>query len=122
MIHQPKLKIEPNKEKCRNDKKSTYRSISKAAVLRFSYNLSFNPRTTFCVSGKRSFSAIVTRNRNTFVRFFHTAKLQDCKAVFLQAPRSSQAHVVFRLCKKPVASPRYFLGFRFVSACFPFLI
>lgn len=53
-----------------NAKTLAYRSISRAAVFLFSYNLSFNPRTMFCVKGKKSFSAIAKKNRTTFGRNF----------------------------------------------------
>lgn len=46
----------------------TYRSISKAAIFRFSYSLSFNPRAMLGVKGERSFSVILTAKWTTFVR------------------------------------------------------
>ena len=67
-----------------NAKTLAYRSISKAAVFLFSYNLSFNPRTTFCVKGKKSFSAIAKKNRTTFGRNF-TLRNTRLQAVILQA-------------------------------------
>ena len=99
---------------CRNVKKWTYRSISKAATFRFSYNLSFNPRTTFCVSGKKSFSAIVTRNWTTFVQVFtlrndKTASSYPSGAT--QRKRSTQAFVAFTSFKTPVMSTRDVLFF-----------
>ena len=67
-----------------NAKTLAYRSISKAAVFLFSYNLSFNPRTMFCVKGKKSFSAISKKNRTTFGRNF-TLRNTRLQAVILQA-------------------------------------
>lgn len=67
-----------------NAKTLAYRSISKAAVFLFSYNLSFNPRTMFCVKGKKSFSAIAKKNRTTFGRNF-TLRNTRLQAVILQA-------------------------------------
>ena len=67
-----------------NAKTLAYRSISKAAVFLFSYNLSFNPRTMFCVKGKKSFSAIAKKNRTTFGRNF-TLRNTRRQAVILQA-------------------------------------
>lgn len=67
-----------------NAKTLAYRSISKAAVFLFSYNLSFNPRTMFCVKGKKSFSAISKKNRTTFGRNF-TLRNTRPQAVILQA-------------------------------------
>lgn len=67
-----------------NAKTLAYRSISKAAVFLFSYNLSFNPRAMFCVKGKKSFSAIAKKNRTTFGRNF-TLRNTRRQAVILQA-------------------------------------
>ena len=67
-----------------NAKTLAYRSISKAAVFLFSYNLSFNPRTMFCVKGKKSFSTIAKKNRTTFGRNF-TLRNTRLQAVILQA-------------------------------------
>ena len=100
-----------------NAKTLAYRSISKAAVFLFSYNLSFNPRTTFCVKGKKSFSAIAKKNRTTFGRNF-TLRNTRLQAVILQGvPCCYNARprpILFkRSLKNPCEGPPDFFFFFF---------